>query len=292
MIFLLLSILFSSVILVIFKGFERYKIDLFQAIVWNYVTAVSCGFILYGNQWQNSALTTGNWKLFALICGISFIGIFTVMGKSSQQNGIGSTAIAGKMSLAISIIALIIFYNEALTIWKTIGILAAILSVVLLNFSKNKQEATAKKGILLLLIIFLGSGLLDVLLNFAIQPSNLGILTPNLFSAIGFGIAGCIGLTILGIQLLRKKTVFQFKSILGGIVLGIPNYFSIYLLLKAYSVLEAEKNWAQSSILGINNVIIVLVSSLLALLFFKEKMNKIKALGFMTAIIATYLLVG
>jgi drug/metabolite transporter (DMT)-like permease len=292
MIFLFLSILFSSIILVIFKGFERYKIDLFQAIVWNYVTAVSCGFLLYGNQWQNSALTTGNWKLFALICGISFIGIFTVMGKSSQQNGIGSTAIAGKMSLAISIIALIIFYNEALTIWKTIGILAAILSVVLLNFSKNKQEATAKKGILLLFIIFLGSGLLDVLLNFAIQPSNLGILTPNLFSAIGFGIAGCIGLTILGIQLLRKKAVFQFKSILGGIVLGIPNYFSIYLLLKAYPIIAAEKHWTQSSILGINNVVVVLVSSLLALLFFKEKMNKIKALGFITAIIATYLLVG
>ena len=292
MIFLLLSILSSSIILVIFKGFERYKINLFQAIVWNYVTAVSCGFILYGNQWKSSAITTGNWKLFALICGISFIGIFTVMGKSSQQNGIGSTAIAGRMSLAISIIALIIFYNEALTVWKIIGILAAILSVVLLNFSKNQEKSTGKNGILLLVIIFIGSGLLDIILNFAIQPKNLGTLTPNLFSAIGFGIAGCIGLTILGIQLLRKKTIFQFRNILGGIVLGIPNYFSIYLLLKAYSVLEAEKHWTQSSILGINNVVIVLISSLLALLFFKEKMNKIKAVGFVTAITATYFLVG
>jgi hypothetical protein len=46
--------------------------------------------------------------------------------------------------------------------------------------------------------------MLDFILNF-VQKYELGVLTPSLFSAFGFGIAGCIGLSILIVQILKKK---------------------------------------------------------------------------------------
>jgi drug/metabolite transporter (DMT)-like permease len=291
MIYLILSILTSSIILAIFKGFEKYKVDTFQAIVWNYVTACSCGFLLYGSQWNSVALSEGNWKPYVALMAVLFISLFYLMGVSSQQNGVGSTTIANKMSLAISFLVMILFYHEAITVVKIAGIFLAIIAVFLLNYSPIKTERPSPKGILMLLVIFIGSGILDVLLNFANQPENLLSLTPNLFSAICFGGAGSIGLVILVIKIVRKQTKISLKNIVGGIVLGIPNYFSIYLLLKSYSVLQEEKNWSQSSILGLNNVLVVLVSTVLAVAVFKEKMNKWKAIGFVLAIVATWFLV-
>ncbi len=41
------TIISSTLIFVIFRLFEKYKIDTFQAIVFNYFTAFICGVVLY-----------------------------------------------------------------------------------------------------------------------------------------------------------------------------------------------------------------------------------------------------
>ena len=56
---------------------------------------------------------------------------------------------------------------------------------------------------------------------------------------------------------------------LGGIALGVPNYFSIFFLLKAL-----ENNSLNSaSIFTINNVAIVMFSTILGILLFKEQLS-------------------
>ena len=75
------------------------------------------------------------------------------------------------------------------------------------------------------------------------------------------------------------------KNILGGIALGIPNFFSIYFLVMA---LRSE-GFESSSIFTINNVAIVLVSTVLGIALFREKLILKNWIGIALAIISILL---
>ncbi len=280
MIPLLLSVLSSSLIFVIFKLFKRFEIDTFQAIVVNYFTAFTIGFVLYGHTWNPSCLEQTSWMYYAGISALLFIGLFLVMGKSSQLNGVATTSIAVKMSMAISLIFMIIGYGESITWLKISGILLAFIGVFLV--SKPSREETTKTGaVWMLVVLFFGSGALDFLLNY-VQKTQLYQLEASLFSAIGFGLAGTLGLLILSVRIAQKKAVVRGKNIVAGIILGIPNYFSIYLLMLSYTT----TGWDDSTVLAITNVSVVLLSSVFGFIAFKERTTVAKIAGLMAAILA------
>ena len=280
MISLLLSVLSSSLIFVIFKLFKRYGIDTFQAIVVNYFTACTIGFTLYGHTWNPACLEQNSWMYFVGICALLFIGLFLTMGKSSQLNGVASTSIAVKMSMAISLIFMIIGYGESVTWLKIIGISLAFVGVYLVS-KPSKTENSQTSALWMLIVLFFGSGALDFLLNY-VQNTQLELIKSSLFSAIGFGLAGSLGLSILIIRYIRGKAKFEFKNIVAGIILGIPNYFSIYLLLRSYET----TGWDDSTVLAITNVSVVLLSSVIGFVAFKESTTRQKIIGLISAILA------
>jgi drug/metabolite transporter (DMT)-like permease len=284
MIQLVLAILFSSVIFAIFKLFVRFRIDTFQAIVFNYFTASICGFGLYGNTWSPVNLIEVSWIPFALTSGILFISLFVILGLSSQRNGVAITSVATKMSMATGILGMIFLYNESVSYLKILGIILAFIGVISVSWMKSDAEKSHGSWWMLLLLFF-GSGILDIVLNYA-QKNALGELTPSLFSAFGLATAGIIGFFILIIQLIQKKTRIELKNILAGIVLGIPNYFSIYLLISSYQ----STGWKDSTVLSIINVSVVLMSAFIGLLFFQEKINRLKFFGLICSLIAIVLL--
>ena len=284
MIPLLISILCSSLIFIIFKLFPKFKIDTFQAIVFNYFTAFVCGVLLFGKEWNAAALDSGNWHWYIVLCAILFISLFILMGISSQKNGVALTSIAVKMSMAISMMFMIVLYREPLSLLKIAGIIFAFLGVFLVTFSKTTENKT-NTSLWMLLILFIGSGFLDFVLNY-VQKYELNILTPSLFSAFGFGLAGCIGFVILLYRIYSKKAVFSSRNILAGIILGIPNYFSIYLLIVSYK----STGWNDSTVLAIMNVSVVMIAALVGFIAFKENVTVRKILGLIAAITAIVLL--
>ena len=285
MISLALAILFSSFIFVIFKLFDRYKIDVFQAIVFNYFTAFLCGILLYGNEWNPAALNDITWFYYAIVAAILFISLFILMGLSSQKNGVAITSVAVKMSMAASVFGMIFLYNESVSALKILGILFAFAGVVLVSWQSKDVSENQKKSLWMLFVLFFGSGILDLVLNY-VQNNELKVLTPSLFSAFGFGMAGIIGFVVFLFQLQQKKARFAFKNVLGGIALGIPNYFSIYLLIKSYK----DTGWADSTVLAIINVSIVCIAALTGFLIFKEKLNLTKGLGIVASLLAILML--
>ncbi len=264
------SIAASSLIFVLFKLFVKFQIDTFQAIVFNYFTAFSLGIWLFNENYSPQIWENQIWFYPTLITGFLFIGLFVVMGLSTQFNGVGKTSIAVKMSMAFSIVLFLFLFNESLSWFKMVGILGAILSVFLVSSSDSTTSSQNKKHVWMLFFLFFGSGLLDLMLNYS-QQNWLGSLHSALYSAFGFGFAAIIGSIVLLIQILRNKTIFHWKNILAGILLGIPNFFSIYLLLASYQ----SKVLSDASILAVTNVGVVLLSSLIGLFFFHEK-NTIK----------------
>ena len=284
MIPLYLSIFSSTIIFVLFKLFKKYQIDTFQAIVFNYFTAAICGIGLYHEEWSSKAMESPSWIPFVFISAALFIGLFFLMGESTQENGVASTSIAVKMSMAISLLLIIIAYSEKLTLLKVLGICMAFIGVYLvsINSQKNKINSNSKW---MLVFLFFGSGTLDFTLNY-VQNNELNHLSSSLFSAFGLGLAGVFGSVILLINVFRGKAKIKLQNIIAGIVLGIPNYFSIYLLMLSYH----STGWDDSTVLAVTNVGVVLVSAIIGFTFFKENATKRKIFGLAAAIISILIL--
>ena len=280
MIPLLFSILSSSLIFVIFKLFPKFGIDTFQAIVFNYFTAFSCGVLLYGHEWKEQALNIGNWPVYALISAILFISLFILMGISSQRNGVALTSIAVKMSMAISMLFMIVLYRESLGPMKIAGILLAFAGVFLVSFQRS-EEPSSSSSLWMLIVLFLGSGFLDFVLNY-VQKFELYYLSPSLFSAFGFGLAGLIGSLVLIYRVVSGATSFSLRSAGAGVILGIPNYFSIFLLMLSYKT----TGWNDSTVLAVINVSVVMVAAILGFIVFKENLTLRKLIGLFAAVSA------
>jgi drug/metabolite transporter (DMT)-like permease len=278
MIPLVLSILSSSVLLVIFKYFQRFEIKTFQAITVNYFVAATLGFWLSPKSISPYELLDQSWLPSAVIIGCVFIAMFYVMAISSQKVGVAISSVANKMSLVIPTIAGVLLYNESLGGPKLVGVIIAIIGVVLVTYPKKGIEVD-KKFMLLPVIIFLGSGFLDTFFKY-VETHQIQSDEIELFSASLFLIAAIVGTSVMVFKRFSSTETLEVRSIIGGFALGVPNYFSIHFLLMALNLPNLES----TLIFPINNTGIVLLSTLLAIVLFSEKLSKLNWLGIALAV--------
>ena len=101
MIFLVLSILISSLLFVVFKLFDVFKINTLQAIVINYAIALCMGIANSNTAVSVAEIPQQKWFFGAFCLGFLFIAIFNVMGITAQKNGLSVASVVGKMSVVI-----------------------------------------------------------------------------------------------------------------------------------------------------------------------------------------------
>ena len=278
------TVVCSTLIFVIFRIFERYNIHTFQAIIINYLTAFLCGYLIHFKEDSKEVFVHLEWLPFVGFSALLFISLFLLMAISSQKNGIAATSVAVKMSMAVSMIGMILLYNEEVSYPKVIGIILALVGVYLI--AAPGLSGTKKTSAYMLIVLFVGSGLLDLNLNYA-QNHVLNHISSSLFTAFGFGAAFSIGIVVYLIQIIRAKAApFHYKNANAGILLGIPNYYSIYFLLESYNAIS----WNDSSILALVNVSVVILSVLTGLLAYKEVLNSKKIVGIVASILAILML--
>lgn len=283
MIYLVLSILVSSLLFVIFKLFDVFKINTLQAIVVNYAVALSFGFLNSDVSLAVSEIPNQPWFFGAFCLGVLFISVFNVMGLTAQKNGLSVASVAGKMSVVIPIVVGIIAYKENAGIVKIIGILLALVAVYL-SSAKSDSSPVKFKNLLLPLLLFVGSGCIDAGLKF-VETNYVANKEVPMFLATIFGCAFILGSLFVLLQIANKNLKFHWKNILGGIALGIPNYYSMEFLIKALQT----KGLDSSTLFTINNVSIVILTTVFALFFFKERLIRKNWIGIGLAIISILL---
>lgn len=282
MIYLVLSILISSLLFVIFKLFDVFKINTLQAIVVNYVIALSFGLWTSDLTLSVVDIPEQSWFLGAFTLGFLFISVFNIMGVTAQRNGLSVASVAGKMSVVIPIIFGILMYNEGVGFVKVIGILTALVAVYL-SSAKSDTNPVKFKNLLFPLLLFVGSGVLDTGLKY-VETTSVSKGEEPLFLATIFGCAFVLGFFVVVSQMINGKFKFQWKNIVGGIVLGVPNYYSMEFLLKAF-----KTDIESSTLFTINNVGIVILTTVFALFFFKEKLIKKNWVGIVLAVVSILL---
>ncbi|WP_053992586.1 hypothetical protein [Mangrovimonas sp. TPBH4] len=281
--YLLLSILSSTLIVVIFKLIKKAKADTLQVIVANYFTACSIGLLTYKFPIEISSLVHSKWFLGAIGLGALFISIFYIMALSTQKNGISVTAVASKMSVVIPVIFGILVYQESTDTQKLSGIVLALVAVYLASI-KTKGQFNLKSNLTLPFLLFLGSGIIDTSIKY-LETTYVGEQGIPLFSATIFFSAATLGCCTLLYKRLKHQLLLSFKNVFWGILLGSANYASIYYLLKALN----NEFYESSTLFTLNNVGIVMLSTLTGLLFCKEYLSYKNWIGIGLAIISILL---
>ncbi len=283
MIYLALSILSSTLIFVVFKLFDVYKIQTLYAIITNYVVACTVGFFLYDGPVGINDLTGKPWFIGPVLLGVLFIVIFNLMARTAQVSGVSVASIATKMSLAIPVVMGVLLYGEHLSLVQIIGIVLALVAVYLASI-KEKSIKINRKALILPLLVFLGSGVIDTSIQY-FEEIHLTNQEIPVFSSMVFGFAALTGFVFIGIKSIKTPLKPNFKNILGGIALGVPNYFSIFFLIQALR----SGILGSAAIFTLNNVAIVMFSTIIGILLFKEKLSPKNWIGVAMAVLSIIL---
>ncbi|MEE1964056.1 EamA family transporter [Allomuricauda taeanensis] len=267
MIDLALSVLSSTLIFVAFKLFGVYKVQTLYAIITNYVVACLVGLFLYEGDMDIAQLSSTSWYWGPIALGVLFITIFNLMAKTTQVSGVSVTSVATKMSLVIPVVVGVILYKEELSILQIVGIALALMAVYLASL-KEKGITINRKDLLLPLLVFLGSGVIDTGIKY-FEEKHLTDQEIPIFSSMVFGCAALTGLIFIGIKSFKTPLRVNFRNILGGIALGVPNYFSVFFLIRA---LRSDM-LNSAAVFTLNNVAIVMLSTILGILLFKERLR-------------------
>jgi drug/metabolite transporter (DMT)-like permease len=286
MIDLFISVLLFNILVIFFKLFEKYKIDNLQALITNYIVSflISCSLIkkdLVFTDFHNQI-----WFSHALIIGILFISIFNLYAYSTQKIGIALTSVNNKMSFIIPVIASFFIYNdEIFTLNKLVGISLALVGIFLAS-TKNTGLIFDKKYIWLLIILFLGQGIADIILNDSkLYIGNNDLLT---FFLVLFLSASIFGIIIVSIKSIFGTVKIKFKNIIAGIIFGVPNFYSILYFLKA---LQSPDLISKTSfVFPLTSVAIVVSTTLVGISFYNEKLFLRNYIGILIAIISIFII--
>ncbi len=107
-----------------------------------------------------------------------------------------------------------------------------------------------------------------------------------LFSAFLFLCAGLTGILVLLFKRPGSFRKFRPVDVLGGLALGIPNFFSIYFLLRALKF----EGLNSAAVFTLNNVSIVLLTTLAGIVLLKEKVRGKNWFGILLSIISILLI--
>ncbi|MBA3829482.1 MAG: EamA/RhaT family transporter [Taibaiella sp.] len=284
MVYLLLVVLCNTLISIVFKLFARYKINTLQAIVVNYLVCVATGSIYLGRMAFSQQSIQAPWLPCCLLMGAAFISLFSLQAYTTKVDGITTTTIANKLSLVIPVLFSIMLYGDTAGIGKVVGILLAIPAIYLVTVvdkgSKHQHQ------LLWPILLFIGSGLLDTLVKYA-EHNYLGTTDEQaIYTIHTFATAGAIGVVLLIVLVCLKKTKLQWRNVLAGVCVGIPNYFSIYFFIRML-----HTNFLQSSAtIPVNNIGTVVACTLTAILLFREKVTATRVAGLVLALLAILLI--
>lgn len=280
MVYLLLCVLCCSSLLLFFKWFEKYEVDFLQGIVLNYLTCALIGSLF--TDFSSLSFQQAGWVWYALLLGVLFISIFFLSSLTTKYLGVAVGTISMKLGVIFPILIGLIIYKEAYTWVTLLGIFLALLAVVFSSVKFKKIQELPAKVYFLPFIVWVGSGICDSTVQFVNNRFFSHGSGFEAFVLLVFFIAFLAGF----ITLLAQKASFQSKNIVGGILLGIPNYGSMYFLFKALDELQHQYQFSSSSIFTLNNISVVLLSSIFAIVFFKEKLNRLNWLGLLLALIS------
>jgi drug/metabolite transporter (DMT)-like permease len=280
-----------------FRFHEKFRINTFQAIVFNYFFCVLTGALMmrrlpalpFEGEFQKAWYIAG-------FMGVFFVSSFYLSALSTNKVGIAVTGLAGRMSLIVPVLFNIFIFGsvgEGFGFLNYAGILLAVLAIFLsiMQFEKKQSDWQRKPTLFrndmiwLPAGVFLVTGFIDTVLNYA-SINFVGKTYAADFSILLFAAAGGAGFLTLLFKYIRYGEKIAVRNIVAGAALGLPNFFSVYLM---FVTLE-NFGYNGAVIFPVFNVSVIITSVLTAMLLFRERFFWYNFLGMFFAVVAVALI--
>jgi drug/metabolite transporter (DMT)-like permease len=288
MLYLILSVVFSVLLLVNFRAHARFQVDTRIAILLNYPVCFLTAYLHQPSalplQWPASTDTA-----LMIAMGIGFVITFLLSGFSTQKNGMAPTSLANNISLVIPVLINLFILKTGGDI--TASVLAGLVfSFAAIYFCSPKVDASSetKPVVGLLIAVFVAYGLTNTLFSYlnSTLTAQVGGTLPFIMMLLIGSMAGSA--LVLTWKSVNGTLNWNRNSVLAAIPLGLPNFFSFYFLLKA---LDAYQNNA-AVVLTMYNLSVILLSAISAYVIFKEQLSKRQWLGLALGCVGIALLNG
>ena len=279
---LIIAVLCSVAVSVLLKVARKRHIEIQQAIAFNYIVALSLSWFVLkpdfkGLEFTDFIAQSENTPIF-LALGILLPSVFIIMSKAVEFAGIVRSDAAQRLSLFLPILAAFLIFHETLSQSKVVGIVLAFVGLFCLLSKPNQQSAVDFRGVLGLIGVWFGYGIIDIL--FKQVAKSGGAFPTTLF--IAFSLAACI----MFIYLLFKRTQLNVASFVGGIILGVLNFFNILFYIKAHQSFGSNPTLVFAGM----NIGVICLGTITGALIFKEKISKINWLGIVFSLCAIFCL--
>lgn len=276
MFYILLSICCSVTVSVLLKLSKRYQIDVYQAITWNYSAAILLTWLFlhpHISTIQSSSVVT------YIVLGILLPVLFLVIATSIRLTGIVRTDVAQRLSLFIPVLSAFTIFNEKPDAIKIVGITIGIIAMICLIPWKQRHAVRRRptNSWFYLVLIFVGMGVIDVLLKQVAKTSNL---STSLF--VVFLLAFVVAFSGLIYQVATKKMRFSWPHIPIGWILGVANFGNILFFIKAHQALANKPSYVFSSM----DIGVIITGAIVGLAVFREKLSLLNFAGIGLGVLA------
>jgi drug/metabolite transporter (DMT)-like permease len=233
---------------------------------------ISLFFILFKEDVHFSIHTL----LFGIGLGLLFVVSFFAFAKAISYAGTGLATTSSRLSVIIPIVLSIIIYNETPSEFQIVGFVFTVVTFIFFYFSISDGHKSGD-GILkyiLLLAVLIGIGINDF--SMKIFKNWKPVHEEPFF--IFFVFSSALVYSIIYIIIKRIKIIKH--TAVWGLVLGVPNVFSTIFLLGALAFLPAIL------VYPLINVGIIIFTTLLAFVIWKEKLNRWGVLAIASGLLA------
>jgi drug/metabolite transporter (DMT)-like permease len=279
MIYVLASVVCSVLVSVLLKLARRLRVDVGQAVAWNYVAAGVATALMLRPALAPLTQPGVPWLALALL-GVLLPTIFLALGASVQHAGIVRSDVAQRLSLLISLLAAFALFGERLDAAKAVGCVLGLVALIGMVW-RGSDDAAQSDGTarwLWPLVVLAGFGSIDVLFKrVAVAGLPLGTSLQALFAlamVVAFALA------------FARRTRFDVRSLLGGIALGLCNFGNILFYLRAHRALPHSPSLVFAGM----NLGVVALGALTGLLLFRERLSRINLASLGLALLVVLLL--
>lgn len=276
MVFLLLAILCSTLISIGMRLSSGKVRGRFSMLAVNYLICSLLGacyadFSCLSAQTEGIALTAG----LSVLNGALLLGGFLLLQVSLRKNGVVLSSLFMKLGLLVPFLVSAVCFGELPTGLQILGFCIAVGAIVLFNLQKTDGNDRFDLGLIVLLLVCGGSDAMIKIFE-ALGPALLS----NHFLCFSFTVA----FVLCALIVVVKKERPDVGALGFGTAIGVANFFSSKLLLAALTQLPAVVVFPTFS------VAVMLIVTACGVVFFRERLDKLRWAAFGAIIVALAML--
>ncbi len=260
-IFLALSVIFSSGVAITMKVANARKLRLGQFLAVNYVVCL-LALITWGFWQKPVSNSLFIWSL-GIFVGVMYVLSLWLFNRSISVTGLALSTTLMRLSSALPTLGSLIFFAEHTSFYQVLGLILAFACLPLASKEPIRFGQTGKevwKGMLWGILLFAVYGLTDF--TFKIQAELEPLTNPGSFMATIFGTA-----LLLTFSQLFKGARPSKQCLFWGVVLGTTNVLTTFFWIRTLTHLPGSVAYPM---LGLG---VIALTTLASLLIWQEKLR-------------------